>query len=273
MFETVKRAAQTVLPSSVWGRMRELSMRLDMARYSKRIVEHRYGSVSLRVHLADGLAEGWYDQDWPTPPEIDALVKHQLRPGARVFDIGAHQGVVAMMLADVAGPEGQVIAVEAIKHNVRMARLNGELNGMRQLVVIHAAAAAERGTVMMSMLNGQVDDGSGRFPGHRVTALTIDDLARTYGSPDIVVLDIEGFECHALRGARQTLAARPDWCVEVHVALGLEKFGSVDEVVSSFPAEDYTLRMRSEAMREFVPYEAAHAITRERFFLLAIARK
>ena len=59
------------------------------------------------------MGAGWYDHDWPELPEIALLKQHGLRPGARVFDIGAHQGVVALMLSKTVGPEGFVLAVEA----------------------------------------------------------------------------------------------------------------------------------------------------------------
>ena len=37
------------------------------------------------------------------------LGQHQLKQGARTFDIGAHQGVVGLQLADRVGPTGQVV--------------------------------------------------------------------------------------------------------------------------------------------------------------------
>ncbi len=57
----------------------------------------------MTVSLEDGLAQGWYDYDWPEVPEITLLGKNSLKPGAKVFDIGAHQGVVALMLAKIVG--------------------------------------------------------------------------------------------------------------------------------------------------------------------------
>ncbi|HEY5491738.1 MAG TPA: FkbM family methyltransferase [Gemmatimonadaceae bacterium] len=69
----------------------------------------------------------------------------RLGPGARVFDLGAHQGVVALMLAGIVGPEGQVIAVEAVPHNARIATQNATANACRQLVVLHAAVLVAPG--------------------------------------------------------------------------------------------------------------------------------
>ncbi len=60
------------------------------------------------------MAEGWYDHDWvDVMNEITLLRKSRLKVGARVFDIGAHQAVVALLLSRTVGPTGEVIAVEA----------------------------------------------------------------------------------------------------------------------------------------------------------------
>jgi tRNA A58 N-methylase Trm61 len=44
---------------------------------------------------------------------IGLLREHGLRPGALVFDRGAHPAVVAMMLGRMVEPGGRVVAVEA----------------------------------------------------------------------------------------------------------------------------------------------------------------
>jgi hypothetical protein len=116
-------------------------------RYRPRVVCHQYGGTPLRVHLADPLAEGWYDHDWPVLPDVEGLLQHDLGPGCCVFDLGAHQGVVALMLAHIVGPSGRVIAVEANPHNVTQAKRNRDLNGASWLTVTHAAVADRPGTL------------------------------------------------------------------------------------------------------------------------------
>lgn len=54
----------------------------------------------------------------------------------------------------------------------------------------------------------------------RVTAIdgaVGDDIVLdNYPSPDVVKMDIEGWEYEAIKGARETLSAGPTWIVEVH---------------------------------------------------------
>ncbi|WP_394848556.1 FkbM family methyltransferase [Pendulispora brunnea] len=266
-------AARSVLPTPVWGRLRSLRRQLHVLLFRPRVVRHRYGRVDLRVQLADGMGTGWYDHDWELLPEIELLSRHKLRPGARVFDLGAHQAVVAMMLAHEVGEKGSVIAVEATKHNVAVANKNRELNGVRQLTVVYAAVSDKPGKLVMGPgLNGQVDDGSGQWGREEVEAVPVDELARRYGNPDVLFIDIEGFECQALRGAKEALARKPDCFIEVHVGAGLEKFGSLDELLSFFPTSDYELLMRQEEDKAFRPFDRTSSVVEDRFFLVALAR-
>jgi protein-L-isoaspartate(D-aspartate) O-methyltransferase (PCMT) len=119
MRSTAARVARALLPAPALREIRRRRVHAQIATYRRRVVEHTYAGHPLRIALRDPLAEGWYDHDWGTQPEIDVLRSGRLRPGARVFDLGAHQGVVALMLARIVGPAGHVVAVEAEPHNAR----------------------------------------------------------------------------------------------------------------------------------------------------------
>jgi hypothetical protein len=123
-----KSFAQRVLPQCVWTRLRLARLRSSIRASEPRSVEHSYGGFFLNIHLSDPLAEGWYDHDWPELPEIALLKRYRLRPGARVFDLGAHQCVVALMMAKIVGPSGLVVALEANSHNATIGRRNRDLN-------------------------------------------------------------------------------------------------------------------------------------------------
>ena len=80
---------------------------------------------------------------------------------------------------------------------------------------MHAAVARSSGRLGFGH-NGTVDDGAGRWGRIPVPAWSIDDLADHYEVPDVVFIDVEGFEHQALLGAARTLEGGPDWFVEVH---------------------------------------------------------
>jgi FkbM family methyltransferase len=271
---SVRQAVLGLLPPSVLGRLRAWRVRQIVSSYTPRVVEHTYGDGRLRVHLGDPLGAGWYDHDWAQLPEIPALRGRSLRPGARVFDIGAHQGVVAMMLAREVSASGHVLAVEPNPHNASVALKNRDLNGMTQIDVLEAAVSDRSGTIVFNHgLDGQLDDGTGSGGRMSVASVTLDELAQRHTMPAFVMIDVEGAECMVLKGGTNVLQSGADFAVEVHVNVGLEKLGgSVDQLLSFFPADRFTVTARAEHDTSFRPLTKNDPLTRDRFFLLATAR-
>jgi FkbM family methyltransferase len=215
-----KHMVARTLPHPLYRWYRKRRVARQIFRYSPRVVTHTYGGRRLEVLLSDPLAEGWYDGDSPRLSEVEELVRiGALRPGTTVFDVGAHQGVVALMLAGEVGSSGRVIAVEAEPHNVMVARRNVELNNASNISVIHAAIADRPGRLYFAEgLNGHVDADT-RVGNVEVEAVTIDQLAQEHGHPDLVFLDVEGYEGKALEGATATLRSRrTSFLVEVHAS-------------------------------------------------------
>ncbi|MGO9320027.1 MAG: FkbM family methyltransferase [Solirubrobacteraceae bacterium] len=254
------------MPAPIYRRYRRQRLASLIANYPARDVTRVHGGHTLRIRLADPLAESWYDRD-KTPAGVDFLRERgALAPGANVFDVGAHQGVVALVLAGDVGETGHVVAVEAEPHNARIAEVNRELNAAENLTVIHAAGAASEGSVSFSgSLNGRVE---GRNALVEVAALTVDGLAREYGTPGLVVIDVEGYEEQVLKGATETLEnGSTTFMVEVHGPGALSAFGaSADAVVERFSAFDrYVSRNGHEP---FMPLDGPPPAGR--FFLVAI---
>jgi FkbM family methyltransferase len=240
--------------------------------FRPRMVTHTYAGVSLKVFLADPVAEAWYDSDQHERPEIALLKTSSLRPGALVFDLGAHQCVFAMMLANAVRPGGRVIALEANPKHARVGELNCRSNGYVDVEILHAAVAASSGTIAFSH-QGRVAGGRRFGRGLEVSSYSIDDLAGRFGTPEVIYMDIEGYECRALAGGAKMLQEKIDWFVEVHVNHGLETFsGSAAEVLRYFPRENYALYIGAESDLEFVPLEARDARLEDRFFLVSLHR-
>src|SRR5438477_1442861 len=127
MASSVKSIAKNSLPRPLWKLLRLARVWSSTHLFSERIAKHTYSGFPLSVWLCDPLAQGWYDHDWPEMPEIALLRSGRLKQGARVFDLGAHQCVVAMMMARIVGETGEVIALEANRHNAEVAERNRAL--------------------------------------------------------------------------------------------------------------------------------------------------
>jgi FkbM family methyltransferase len=112
--------------------------------------------------------------------------------------------VVAMMLSKIVGPEGSVLAVEASPENYEAGEQNRKLNRIENCRIVHGAAAAKSGTLVFNRgTNGQVDDGNGEWGQIEVNSYSIDDLAERFGTPDVLFIDVEGFECEVLCGGQR----------------------------------------------------------------------
>jgi FkbM family methyltransferase len=278
----MKRILKSLLPRFILNKLRSLSRRLAAHQYRRvlrdfprRLVEHSYGGHQLKVMLADPDGAVWYDRDWPKLPEISLLSTARLRCGATVFNLGAHQGVVAMILSAEVGASGKVIAVDPQELNTELIATNAKLNGFTQLVAVRAALADRPGSVKFGVnLNDRVQLDSTTDSGTVVVAVTVDQLTLEYGQPDAIFIDVEGFECSVLTGAKETFSSGScDWFVEVHVNAGLEVFGkTATNVLEFFPPDRFDRFAASESEREFVPLaDAAHLMT-NRFFLVALER-
>ncbi len=280
----MSRWIRQALPRPLLSRLRSFSQRLERKRYGRRIqefsnrdVRHRYGNLELTVHIADPQGELWYDHDWNANDlgELDLLARGQLRAGARVFDLGCHQGVVACMLAEHVGVEGEVIAVDPHPHNATLARKNAELNGCEGIHVVQGAVGEHRGRLRFNhrLNTTAMERDEGGYYAYEVDAWSVDDLAHEYGAPDVLFIDVEGFEVKALRGATETLSRKPDVFVEVHTGCGLEEAGgSVEEVVAFFAPNDYELFVASERERVYRPFDES-TLPSDRFFLVGIANR
>ena len=243
--QPVKTIAKRILPSGWLRRWRAARRQRLLDQYPRRVVRHSYHGFPLQVTIADRLGESWYDCEWETLGELALLRQGRLREGARVFDLGAHQGVVALILARIVGPGGHVLAVEAEPHTAALAEENRALNGVEQITVLQAAVAAECGVLSFG-LDGQVSNPQSErdrsLPRVEVEALTVDALADRYGVPDVLFIDVEGYETEALRGAKRVLRTHPDCFVEVHAGTHLRHFGSDPaKILEFFPEEHYLL--------------------------------
>jgi FkbM family methyltransferase len=272
---SLRGAAKSMLPRGVANRLRVAAYRWTLRRFHPYQVHRSWGGYPFDLWISDPTSESWYGHDVnEVPPEISFLANHRLREGATVFDCGAHQCVVAMVLAKFAGGNGKVIAVEASQLNYDTALRNVRLNDARNVIVVHAAVSDNLDPVEFNVRgNGQVDDGTGRWGRVRVPSVTVDELARRHGAPDVLFVDVEGFELRVLRGAVETLSRNhPDCFIEMHVGWGLEKFGgSVKSVVDLFLKLGYQLWISAPEPPGFVPFSDDSPILAKRFFLIAIA--
>jgi FkbM family methyltransferase len=148
----------------------------------------------------------------------------QAEAGDIVFDAGGCYGDTALYFACRTGPSGQVYSFEFLDENLDKFRRNMSLNP----AIAERIRLVERPLWSVSHENLFVEgDGPGttvrtssKDPrAFRISTLAIDDVVRDQNLKrvDLIKMDIEGAESHALRGAEQTLRQfRPKLGISVY---------------------------------------------------------
>jgi len=142
-------------------------------------------------------------------------------PSMTLFDIGASYGVFSLAAAHFGGT---AIAVDASPIAARLLRLQTNLNGYaRNIRIVEACVTDTTGNIDM-LSSGVFSHGYFRVsPGRpkseltKISAVTIDELARQFGPPTHIKIDVEGHEAATLRGGKEVFASRaPLLFLELH---------------------------------------------------------
>ena len=156
------------------------------------------------------LANGEYD--WPQIAWLNAL----LGSASRVIFAGAHIGAVLVPIVRHATTR-TVIAYEPSPRNFRLLTMNLQLNGIEGVITFNAALGERSGKTRFTENssntgNSRVAPSDGEIT---VNVETLDrSIAADWRSIDLIVMDTEGSEVAAMRGARATLAKTRNLYVE-----------------------------------------------------------
>ena len=231
----LKLYAHTLLPEPAVSWLRaarrrvyrpDPSMRAAYSRFAELNQSRQPGSITMRegihflTHSESFQSFQWFC--WRSPDmvaEYDRFVTDC--PAKSTFlDIGACHGVYSLTYLSI-NPRGRAIAVEPspiareiLEHNLAKNHLSdryriipaaaGENGGAMYAVPIwHHFEARKRTTEAVVLRTRSVD-------------AICDELACT---PDLVKIDVEGFELYVLRGARQLLSRQPVVYLEIHPQL------------------------------------------------------
>lgn len=161
-------------------------------------------------------------------PELQSAIQKEVLPGMVVYDVGANVGYVSLLFARAVGPQGQVIAFEALPANLERIRRNLELNPAAAVkpvgVAVVDAARTVEFLVHSSGAMGKAAGSAGRKQESYAATLQIPGIsldnyiyAQSNPYPQVVKVDIEGGEVLALPGMRRLLGeVQPLIFLELH---------------------------------------------------------
>lgn len=149
------------------------------------------------------------------------LIKRVLADGGVLVDVGANVGAFSLIASEQ--PKATVVAYEPHPATYKLLRENLRRNGRRNVEAICAAVGNRDGEIRISDTPGSstthalsaVDQASD--PAITVPLVRLDgDLARRGRTPDIVKIDVEGFEYDVLSGCGVQLGNTALFLVEIN---------------------------------------------------------
>jgi len=151
--------------------------------------------------------------------KLAAYLGEVVRPGWLCLDIGANVGIYALQLAHWSRPDGRVIAFEPNAGTRTVLEKHIQLNGLSARVRAEPFAICEQsqtsatffqaGTDGMSRLGAPNQQLGAMASARDVETLTLDDYCEARElRPNLLLMDIEGFEIAALSSARRLIKSR-----------------------------------------------------------------
>jgi FkbM family methyltransferase len=141
------------------------------------------------------------------------LLKEVLSAGDVVVDAGANIGVYSQFLSRCVGPTGVVYSFEPSPENFR--RLQSATRKLANVRLCQAAVGEHSGKSTLYLSDELNVDHRSYLPegdSRRTIAIDVvalDDYFKPGQRVDLIKMDIQGYEVHALRGANRILADNP----------------------------------------------------------------
>jgi len=166
--------------------------------------------ISLSPHLA-------YEGKWE--PHVTAFVRKHLRNGQTFIDIGANCGFYTVLAAHLVGPSGFVLALEPQRRLVELLHKSVAVNGFGCYTAVKRIAIGEKRDEMGLSHAGSYLGSASLISFEaleteleRVVVAPLDEVVKEVEverariiAPDIIKIDVEGFEPLVWRGAKAVL--------------------------------------------------------------------
>lgn len=189
----------------------------------------------------------WYQDLTKVDPTLFRAVRELVSPGDVVWDVGANVGLFSFAAAALAGPRGQVLAIEADMWLAQLLRRSAALQSpcSAQVRVLPGAVSAQVGVSEFEIAaRGRASNhlegfGNSEAGGTRerqlVMTMSLDSLLTHFPPPNVLKIDVEGAEGLAIRGASRLLSEfRPRLLIEVNES-------NVVEVGAALRSSGYTM--------------------------------
>jgi FkbM family methyltransferase len=176
-----------------------------------------------------------------------------IKKGMTIYDIGANIGALSLQFSKRVTASGSVISFEPSPINFKHASKNISLNNFKNIKLVNQGLGNEVSSAMICNVNPnnrgmlRILPGTKNIPFEKeeVQINTLDNLMNSEGflPPDIIKIDVEGYEFKVLDGAHDTLVKyKPILFIELDDNNLQEQNSSANELVSLLKSLGYTIR-------------------------------
>ena len=162
-------------------------------------------------------------------PEVMSTVSRLLKPGDTAIDVGAHIGLYTLLMGKRVGETGKVYAFEPASQSFAAVVEHVRLNRLMDIIEVHQLLVGDKmGTQLFfedgikgtNRVGGSSFDDSGTIVVERQTIKLDDFLSSEGGLPNLIKIDVEGYELKVMLGLEKTIeASRCKIVCEMHADL------------------------------------------------------
>jgi len=173
-----------------------------------------------------------------------------LKEGDVALDIGANIGYYVLIESKLVGTKGKVYAVEPVLSTFKQMQKNVRLNNLKTVSTFQFAFGAEHNEKSAIYVSGKSNlssmsrDAVGATLDYaqEVVMETVDNFLKDKDPPNIVRMDVEGFEYEIIKGMSQILKGNVKILVELHPLPRYMAPGKMDEIFQILEQNNYAVR-------------------------------
>ncbi|MCW4019539.1 MAG: FkbM family methyltransferase [Candidatus Bathyarchaeota archaeon] len=182
-----------------------------------------------------------------------------LKEGDVALDIGANIGYYALTESRIVGEKGKVYAVEPVQENFDLLKKNVTLNSLKNVGSFRFAfgGSTKRGKIYVSesvnLCAMDKDSVGGVIVGEEdVQVETVDSFLKDKQYPQLIRMDVEGYEYEIFKGMPKTLKGDVRILIELHPRILREKLDALFQIL-----EQNNFRVRFAVFENKVRYNWA----------------
>lgn len=230
----LKRASRESPNIFVWRMLRFLFISPFLLRYSilrgSNLIEREImGSRMLLDSHDKGISQDLL-VNGIREPFLTKIINDEIKEGDIVVDIGANIGYYVLQESLLVGQHGKVYAIEPVHGNIEILERNIRLNGYKNIEVFELAIGGKNGMgkILVSELRNRssmMASGMTYMYSSPIEIMMLDSFLQGKRQPDVLKMDVEGYEYEIMRGSKELLASRKPLKIfmELHFDILLDK--------------------------------------------------